>query len=109
MLNKLKGMKDGAIALFLKSLINEKLSQFGEVQECQVDTSKSRVQLRVMLKGEKEAIDLSIERYELERVGDERFIRLKTFTCSREWIGVALNQRLAGKQFKLPSTVASLL
>ncbi|MDB5968938.1 MAG: hypothetical protein JWQ90_1388 [Hydrocarboniphaga sp.] len=109
MLSKLKGMKDGAIALFLKSFVNERLSKFGEVQECQVDTANSRVQLRVMLKGEKEPIDLAVERYELERVGDERFIRLKSFSCTREWIGVALNHRLADKQFKLPAAVAGLL
>jgi hypothetical protein len=109
MLSKLKNMKDGAIALFLKSFVNEKLSQYGEIQECQVDTANNRVQLKVMLKGEKEAIDLAVERYELERAGDERFIRLKSFSCSREWIGLALNQRLADKQFKLPSAVAGLL
>jgi hypothetical protein len=109
MLGKLKGMKDGAIALFLKSFVNEKLAQYGEIQECQVDTANNRVQLKVMLKGEREAIDLAVERYEIESVAGDRFIRLKTFACSREWIGVALNHRLADKQFKLPSAVASLL
>jgi hypothetical protein len=109
MLGKLKGMKDGALSLFLKSFINEKLSKFGEILECQVDTAGNRVQLKVMLKGEKDVIDLSVDRYEIERVSDDRFIRLKTFSCSREWIGIALNHRLADKQFKLPSAVAGLL
>jgi hypothetical protein len=109
MLSKLKGMKDGAIALFLKSFANERLSQYGEIQECQVDTANNHVQLKLMLKGEKEAILLAVERYELERVGDERFIRLKSFSCSRDWIGVALNHWLADKPFKLPSAVAGLL
>ena len=109
MLNKLKGMKDGAIALFIRSFANEKLSQYGAIDDCQVDTAGARVQLRLRLKGELEPITVAIERYELERIGDERFIRLKSFSCSREWIGVALNQRLADKQFKLPGAVASLL
>lgn len=109
MLGKLKGMKDGAIALFLKSYVNEKLPQYGEIRECQVDTANSRVQLKVMLKGEQDAIQLAVERYELERVGDERYIRLKAFSCSREWIAVALNQSLVDKRYKLPAAVASLL
>jgi len=108
-LGKLKGMKDGAIAMFIKSFGNERVAQYGEIQDCQVDTANARVQLKLMLKGEQEAISVVIERYELERVGDERFIRLKSFACSRQWIGVALNQRLSDKPFKLPSAAAGLL
>lgn len=104
-----KGVKDSAIALAIKSLLNDRLQRFGEILECQVDTGNSRVQLTVHLKGERDALTAAIERYELGRDGDDRTIRLKSFSSSREWLTVLLNERLTDRQFKLPAAVASLL
>lgn len=104
-----KGMKDSALGLALKSLLNERLSAYGEVLDCQVDTAAARLQIRALLRGEKEPITAAVEKYELERIGDDRYIRLKRFSCSREWIGLLLTQRFADKQFKLPGAVSNFL
>jgi hypothetical protein len=104
-----KGVKDGALGLALKSFINDKLSRFGQITECQIDTSTGRVQLTALLKGEKESVTAAIERYEIERDGDDRYIRLRSFSSSREWLTVLLNERLTDRQFKLPSAISSLL
>ncbi len=104
-----KGMKDGALGLALKSFLNDKLQRFGEVLDCQIDTGNGRVQLTAMLKGEKETVTASIERYELEKDGDDNYIRLKSFSSSREWLTVILTERLTDRQFKLPAAVSSFL
>lgn len=104
-----KGMKDGALGLALKSFLNERLGAYGEVLDCQVDTGAGRLQLRALLKGEKEPITAAVDKYELERVGEDRYIRLKSFSCSREWIQLLLMQRFAGKLYKLPAAVSNFL
>lgn len=110
MLGKIaKGMKDGALGLALKSFLNERLSAYGEVLECQVDTGNNRLQLRALLRGEKEPITAAVEKYELQRIGDDSYITLKTFSCSREWITLLLSQRFANKQYKLPGAVSNFL
>lgn len=110
MLGKLaKGMKDGAMGLALKSYLNEKLGRYGEIIDVQIDTANSRVQLTALLKGEKDSVTAAVERYELERNGDDRYIRLKSFSSSREWLTVLLYDRLTDKQFKLPAAVSSFL
>ena len=98
-----------ALSLALKSLLNERLSQYGEVLECQVDTKLNRVGLKVLLRGEREAITGALERYEIEQAGDERYIRLKAFSCSREWLQTLLTARFVDRQFKLPAAVSGLL
>lgn len=104
-----KGMKDGALAMALKSYLNDRLSDYGEVLDCQIDTGANRLSLRVILRGEAEAISAAVERYELQREADERYIVLKNFSCSRQWIALLLNQRFAGQRYKLPGAVAGLL
>ncbi|HEX4872580.1 MAG TPA: hypothetical protein VFV27_09725 [Nevskiaceae bacterium] len=104
-----KGMKDGALGLALKSYLNERLREFGEVLDVQVDTGASRLTLRALLKGEKEAVSASIERYEIEREGEDRYITLRSFGSSRPWLTLLLTKLFTGKRYKLPGAVASLL
>lgn len=110
MLGKLaKGMKDGALGLALKSYLNEKLSEYGEVLDVEVDTGKNRLQLKAKLLGEKESITAAVERYEIEKIGDDRYITLKSFSCSREWVAMLITKFFAGKQYKLPPAVSNFL
>lgn len=104
-----KGMKDSALAIAMKSYMNDKLSEYGEVLECQVDTSAARVSVRVLLRGEGEPVTAAIERYELDKVGEDRYIVLKDFSCSREWVARLMSNFLAGKRYKLPGAVANFL
>lgn len=104
-----KGMKDGALGLALKSFLNERLKEYGEALECQVDTKACRVAVKARLKGESEPVTVAVERYELEKIGDERYITLKTFSCSKEWVALLLGNFLKDKRYKLPAAVASFL
>jgi hypothetical protein len=104
-----RGMKDGAIALALKAYVNDRLSAFGEITDCAVDTRKSRLTLKVMLKGERESVTATIERYELEVENGDRYIVLKEFSSSRTWLTLLLTKLLADKRYRLPAAISSLL
>ncbi len=104
-----KGMKDTALAVGLKSYLNDRLRDYGEVMECQIDTGACRITIRALLKGEHEPISASVDRYELEREGEDRYITIKALSCSRQWLALLLNQRFSGQRYKLPSAVANFL
>lgn len=104
-----KGVKDGALAMALKSLLNDRLAEFGEVLECQIDTEADRLSIRALMKGEAETIVAAVEQYEIERIGDDRYVTLVKFSCSREWIELLLNRFMAGRRYRIPTAVAALL
>ncbi len=104
-----KSMKDGAIAVGLRAYVNDKFSEYGEVLECQVDTDKSRLTVVARLKGERDTVSATIERYELQREGDKVYIQLQRFTSSRAWLTLLLNKLFSGKRYPLPSSMGSLL
>ena len=101
--------KDGALSRAIKSFLNNRLAAYGKVRECQIDTANNRLLLTVALKGESDPINAALERYEIVREEDGTFIRLKSFSCSREWLGVLLNQRFVDKQYRVPGAISSLL
>jgi len=107
--NLMRGAKDTAIAMALKSMVNDKMGMYGEVVQCSISTADNSLTAQALLKGEREKVDVKLERYELEQDGDTHYIVLKSFKTSREWLTVALNKFLAGKRYKLPSAVSRLL
>lgn len=104
-----RGVKDGALAIPLKAFINDKFSQYGEITDCSIDTKSNKLVLHALLKGERERITATIERYEIEREGEDAYIVLKKFTSSREWLALLLNRFLKDKRYKLPSAVTKFL
>lgn len=104
-----KGVKDGALGMALKAFINDRLSHYGEVLECNVDTARSRIAIRALLKGEREPINAAVEKYELTREGESVYATLQTFSSSREWLTLLIGKLFTGKRYKLPSAVGSLL
>lgn len=104
-----RGVKDGAIGISLKAMINDKFGQYGEVKDCTVDTKNSKLVLQILLKGERERVTATIERYAIEREGVDSYIALKEFSSSREWLALLLNRFLKDKRYKLPGAVNKLL
>jgi hypothetical protein len=104
-----RGMKDGALGVALKAYVNDKLSAYGEVIDCDLDTKNSKVTIKAMLKGERESVTATIDRYELEREGADRYIILRSFSSSRPWLTLLLKQLFTNKRYKLPGAVSSLL
>ena len=104
-----RGVKDGALAIALKAYVNDKLGAYGEIIDCSVDTDLNRLTVKAILKGERDSVTATIERYELQRDGEDHYIVLKQFSSSRAWLTLLLTQLFSGKRYKLPGAVSKLL
>jgi|GEM_PF-1116049 len=104
-----RGMKDGALGLTFRAYLNDKFKEYGEVTDVVIDTHGNRLMIEAMLRGEKDGVRATIERYDIEKSGDSTFIVLRQFSTSRAWLTLLLTQLFAGKRYKLPSTFSKLL
>lgn len=104
-----KGMKDGALGLAIKAYLNDRLKDYGDVLDCSVDTRKGRIALKALLKGDKEPITASVEKYELVREGGDVYAIVKSFSSSKVWLTLLLTKLFSGKRYKLPGAVGGLL
>ena len=105
----LRAIKDGAIAMSLKALVNDKFGQYGDITDCSIDTKSNKVVVQALLKGERDRVTINLDKYEIEQEGAESYIVLKRFSASREWVALVLNKFLMGKRYKLPAAVTKLL
>ena len=102
-------LKDSALAHALKGYINERFGKYGELLDCEVDTANNAIHLRAQLKGETETVTASIDRYEIEREGEQAYLVLHACSASREWLGVLLDNIAEGSRHKIPAAVARFL
>ena len=105
----MRGAKDGALGLAMRAFINDKLGQYGEITDCAVDTKANRVTVKALLKGETQTVTATIERYALEKDGQDHYIVLKELSSSRQWLTLMLARFFTDKRYKLPSAVSKFL
>ncbi len=104
-----KAMKDGAIGVAIKTWVNDRYGEFGEVRDLSVDTAASRIVAKMMMRGEREPITVTVERYELVEEAGKVFLTIRELTTTRDWITRLLNKLLDGRRFELPAGVSKIL
>ena len=80
----MRELKNSEISSFTKKYINSKIKLYGKIINIKIDSKNKNIELEVLLKGEKENIFITIEKYEV--VYKENSIKFENFTASREWI-----------------------
>ena len=104
-----KKMKDAALSKGLKAAINYKVKEYGEMLKLNLDSGKKQIVLEVMLDGEKEPLEVRVNRYELAEEGGKYYLSLQDVVTSRAWINTVVVQYLEGKRFEIPQEYAKVL
>lgn len=104
-----KAMKDGALGVAIKTWANDRYGEYGEIREVNVDTRAARIVAKVLMRGERDVIAITIDRYELIEDGGKTFLKISKLTTTREWITMLLNRLLDGRRFELPASVGKIL
>lgn len=104
-----RGLKDQALASSLKAYLNRRFREYGQATVCAVDTVNRRIALTVLLRGERDAVTLTVERYELLRGTDTIYLVPYTITSSRAWLSLLIERLFNERRLRLPAAIAHLL
>jgi hypothetical protein len=105
----LRGSKDAALALGVRSYFNKRFSRIGQMTELSVDTKKRTVHLRLALAGEDEPIDIHVKKYTLEQRSTGALLTIVDAAASREWLTEVLREFVIGHRFTIPDRAATIL
>lgn len=103
----LDGIKSKGIENYLRSEYG-KYFDSGELN-VELNTSAKSCVLKAKLVGENSPIAVCLKRYEVLAKGSDRFLKVHEISADKEWLSVALNDFLLGKEFKIPAFVAAAL
>lgn len=74
-----------------------------------IDSKSKSVVMEVLLKGEKEPIEIKVTKYEIRKDGDDYHLSVEKISTSREWMSALANQYLDGKSMPIPKNIANAL
>ena len=101
--------KDKTLSIAVKTAINYKLKELGEMLKFNLDSNTKTIELEILLDGEKEPLEVKINHYEISEENGKFFLVAKDISTSRKWINVVASQYLSGQQFEIPAEFASML
>ncbi len=105
----LKSFKDRIVSKGARAAVNRYMAPYGRVTELVLDSRRKRIELTVMLKGEREDLHVTVGRYELTQENGRHTLTLHDVVTSREWIDTLAENVLAGRSFDIPPEYAKLL
>jgi len=107
--NCFREVKDTAMETMAKTFLNQEFQRFGALTKLEIDSRAKTMSGELALKGETAPIAVIIGRYELVQENGVTSLSVQGVTCSREWIGIVLNEYLAGRKIRVPGAVEKLL
>lgn len=102
-------VKNGVVEAAAKAYINNKIASFGTVTKLEIDRSKRTMLVETELKGENSPVWIRVGSYAVTEREGTKYMTLSDVSASREWIGLAAGQYLAGRQIKIPEAASGLL
>jgi hypothetical protein len=102
-------MKDKALSTGAKMVINTQIKEYGKMLKLNLDSEKKRIEMEVMLEGEKEPLRVEVERYVLKEERGKHLLQIYGVKTSRAWINTVAASYLEGKSFEIPAEYAKML
>jgi hypothetical protein len=101
--------KDLMTSKAAKAFVNDRIKNYGKVDELTIDSKRHRIDVVCQLKGEVSAIGVTIEKYKIEQRAGKTFIEVLDSSATRPWMQAAMRDHLHGRKIELPSWAAAAL
>jgi hypothetical protein len=101
--------KDLMTSKAAKAFVNEKIRNYGRVEDLTIDSKRRRIDVTCQLTGEVSPISVSIEKYRVEQQGGKTFIEVLDSSATRPWMQAAMRDHLHGRKIELPAWAAAAL
>src|SRR3954471_4877957 len=102
-------VKDSGASVAIERWLSKELADYGELLDFKLNSRDKTVEVHVLLKGEKEALTVHIDEYELVSSGNSDFIVIKRAKASREWVDTVLRKFLINKKHKIPQQYSGMV
>ena len=103
MFKLLKKKKDLLISKGIEKFIATYLERknLGRISKCKLDSKKKKIKIILLLKKEKEPLEIKVSNYSFIKEGKEGYFTFDSITTSRDWESNALERIIANKKKRI--------
>jgi hypothetical protein len=109
MMGLFSSFKDNLSSFSGEKFVRKAVERYGDMQDFKINSSAKSIYVKILLKGEKEPVEVKVNRYELIEESDRLFLRLYDVTTSREWFTQLAEDFLTTQRFEIPEKFSSMV
>ena len=103
-------LKDEAISAMIKSKINDKIKEFGNMISFKLDSDAKTIEAAIKLQGEPSDITTCMSYEVLPSDEKGANIKLKNISCSKQWVDIIVRDFLNREQtINIPTKFANII
>jgi hypothetical protein len=102
-------VKDKVISAALKTALNCKWSEIGEISKVDFNSSKKSLSAKLLLKGEASPLDIQVENYKFFQDGNHCLLTIEKIKTSKEWLTCLTDAYLRDKKLILPANLLPII
>lgn len=93
-------------AIGIRRFVNNRYGRYGTMTQLRIDNANKKIDLELLLEGEKEPIAVHVANYELDAGGE---LRLTDISVSRAWMNLLAQELVANKPLPIPASMVKWL
>ena len=103
--------KDTIVSKALKSVANHFISEYGSLNNFQVDSTNKSINITAMLHGELSELNLQLFGYDIFFDGNKAYLSFDSLHSSRQWLNLLYQNKFSDQLIKIeiPSNIAKPL
>lgn len=107
------GILDVLVSKGVLHLANKEIQEFGAFEELDIDKKNKAIFAKLLLKGEREAIEVYIKNYRVVNFNGKDYLQFDSIRITREWLNAVANKylrdQLGNLRVEIPSAALMVL
>jgi hypothetical protein len=105
----IRRLKDQTLSRGLLLLFNTRFKPVGEILRLELDSGEKRIDMEILLRGEREPIRVQVLHYSIRQEGERFLLGAEKIATSREWINHLIETYPGEKSVEIPERYAKIL
>jgi hypothetical protein len=101
--------KDKLISAALKSVLNCKFSEIGEILNVDFNSSQKSLSAKLSLKGEARPLDIHLENYKFFQDGHRCLLTIEKIKTSKEWLTCLIDTYSKKMELEIPGNLLPII
>ena len=106
-----KKNKDKIVSKALQSFVNFIITDYGKLNDFDINSKDKTISLKVLLKGEKEVLNIAFSNYSIITEHKNTYFQFDSIRTSREWMNILFDKKLSDvlkeNKIQIPDYIAT--
>jgi hypothetical protein len=105
----LNSIKDSFTSFLGEKYLFSQLEKYGKMHNFKIDSKNKKINLNITLKGEKEPLEINIDKYEIINKNSSDYFKISEISTTKKWMNILAEDFIKEKEIIIPKKYSYIL